>query len=710
MLAVTNGWRKSEPLQNLNHLLHFHVARLLGIRERELGLLLEHIESSDATNPMATWQSDSLIERYSKNFDLELGSILSKLIRDSALTPFDPTLLRFSPSGLRMPPVSVPLLPVARTLNQLTIASSIPGLDALLQQPEFQVLNAFWGVPKLTAVWCEPDHLKHVLNLVTDNLDLTPSNVRLATEITNGGTPWINLDEVSPSGKVNHWFSPTLQRRYSACPVYCARRRLTLAVERLLPPNVKAEIEGALRHRFSVQQVLVDGEALERFITTSESMAISASGILRSMSALDQADKKNERLEVIHADSLQQSSHRYRNDEEAVIKFVHSILYKGVELGSSDIMFQEFPQQLRVRYKVDGDWFDQEGDFPGHIAKQVISRIKVISGLEIQYVRLPQDGTFPIKIGDQRYDFRVNTSYQAQGEQAVLRLQRDERSVKSLADLGMPPHYVSAIKDLMEGDHGLLILCGPTGSGKTTTIYSILRSVDAFKNNVLTAESPIEVFLENISQTQVDDDGPYSFAMWARGILRQAPDVVMMGEIRDEESVEALMRLSSSGHRAISTLHTNSACEVPNRLFLFRAQPFMVADSLKLAISQRLVKKLCPRCAIEEPLPSEERLVRLGIKPEWLAGVNAVRRGRKCDFCRKTGVSGRKAIFEALIVDDEVKIAIQERAPALHLQRILERRGERSLFEKAVREAVEGVISLEEACKFREVGSTISTG
>ena len=162
------------------------------------------------------------------------------------------------------------------------------------------------------------------------------------------------------------------------------------------------------------------------------------------------------------------------------------------------------------------------------------------------------------------------------------------------------------------------------------------------------------------------------------------------------------MRLSSSRHRTISTLHTNSACEVPNRLFLFRAQPFMVADSLRLAISQRLVKKLCPRCAIEEPLPPEGRLVRVGIKPEWLAGVSSVRRGRKCDFCRKTGVSGRKAIFEALIVDDEVKIAIQERAPTLHLQRILERRGEVSLFEKAVREAAAGVISLDEACKFRE--------
>jgi type II secretory ATPase GspE/PulE/Tfp pilus assembly ATPase PilB-like protein len=178
----------------------------------------------------------------------------------------------------------------------------------------------------------------------------------------------------------------------------------------------------------------------------------------------------------------------------------------------------------------------------------------------------------------------------------------------------------------------------------------------------------------------------------------------MMGEIRDEQSVDALMRLSSSGHRAISTLHTNSVCEVPNRFFLFRAQPFTVADSLKMAISQRLVKKVCPRCYIEEPVPSEERLIRLGIRPNWLEGVSAVRRGRKCDFCRQTGVSGRKAIFEALIVDDEIRVAIQEQAPAVQLRRMLEAKGETILFERAIREAAAGTISLEEACKFREVG------
>ena len=176
----------------------------------------------------------------------------------------------------------------------------------------------------------------------------------------------------------------------------------------------------------------------------------------------------------------------------------------------------------------------------------------------------------------------------------------------------------------------------------------------------------------------------------------------MMGEIRDEESVDALMRLSSSGHRAISTLHTNSVCEVPNRFFTFGAQPFMVADGLKMAVSQRLVKKVCPRCCIEEPVPSEQRLSELGVPPDWLAGVWVLLRGRKCDFCGNTGVSGRKAIFEVLLVDDDVKMAIQERVPAVQLKNLIAAKGERSIFEKAVRQAAAGVISLEEACKFRE--------
>jgi type IV pilus assembly protein PilB len=697
----------SKGYSELNNVIHYHLGKLLGLGEakNDLSLMFDSFASETSLEPTALWQRESFLEWYAHKTDLDLNVLLSKMVRDNPVIPFDPSLLGVSPKAVQIPPLTVSLIPVSRRDLEVTVASWVPGLETLLERREFELLNAFWGVRRISVVWSEPGTLRETIKQFASAIDLRPVDRPIEGEVKNGGTPWIDLDGVTPAEKINHWFSPALQRRYQACPVYCGKKLLTLAVGKPLDPLTKAEIEGALRHRFSVQQVFADPVPLQRFITASESKAIDTASMVRAMIGLDRQVRDADPLEIIQADKLQESRLRSEIDEQAVVKFVHSILYKGVDLRASDIMFQEFPRRLRVRYKVDGDWFDESGEFPGHIAKQIISRIKVISGLEIQYMRLPQDGTFPIKIGDQRYDFRVNTSYQSQGEQAVLRLQRDQRHIRSLPELGMPDRYVNAIDDLMNGDNGLLILCGPTGSGKTTTIYSILRSIDALKNNVLTAESPIEVLLENISQTQIDDDGPYSYAIWARGILRQAPDIVMMGEIRDEESVDALMRLSSSGHRAISTLHTNSVCEVPNRFCLFRAQPFMVADSLKMAVSQRLVKKVCPRCYIEEQIPSDERLIRLGIHPNWLSGASALRRGRKCDFCRQTGVSGRKAIFEALIVDDEMKVAIQEQAPAVQLRRILETKGEASLFERAVREAAAGVISLEEACKFREIGA-----
>ena len=695
----------SQGYDELNTAILNHLVKLLGLTgsRSNTSIISEFFVSENSLEPMVRWQRESLLEWYAEKIDLDLNVFLSKIARDYSVIPFDSSLLGASPRNVQIPPLAVPLVPVSRRASEITLASWIPGMETLLDRREFELLNQFWGVRRIGVVWSEPGPLRETLKQFANRIDMRSAD-RIEGEIKNGAIPWIDLDGVTPAEKINHWFSPVLQRRYQACPVYCGKRLLTLAVANPLDPLTRAEIEGVLRHRFSVQQIFADPVPLQRFITASESKAINTAGIVRAMIGVDAQTRDIDPLEIIQADKLQESRVRSEVDEQAVIKFVHSILYKGVDLGASDIMFQEFPRRLRVRYKVDGDWFDEDGEFPGRIAKQVISRIKVISGLEIQYMRLPQDGTFPIKIGDQRYDFRVNTSYQSQGEQAVLRLQRDQRHVRTLPELGMPSRYVEAVDDLMSGDNGLLILCGPTGSGKTTTIYSILRSIDALKNNVLTAESPIEVLLENIGQTQIDDHGPYGYAMWARGILRQAPDIVMMGEIRDEESVDALMRLSSSGHRAISTLHTNSVCEVPNRFFLFRAQPFMVADSLKIAISQRLVKKVCPRCYIEEPVPSEERLIRLGIHPDWLTGVSALRRGRKCDFCRQTGVSGRKAIFEALIVDDEVKVAIQEQAPAVQLRQILEVKGEAGLFERAVQEAAAGAISLEEACKFREIG------
>jgi hypothetical protein len=532
----------SPGYDELNFAILNHLAKLLELTEpgSDVSIIFDFFAAENRFEPIVRWQRESFLEWYAAKTDLDVNVLLGKLVRDSQGTPFDSGLLGASPKSVQIPPLTVPLVPVSRRDSELTIASWIPELETLLVRREFELLNQFWGARRIGVVWSEPGNLRETIKRLIDAIDLRPVDGLIEGGIKNGGIPWLDLDGMAPAEKVNQWFSPVLQRRYQACPVYCGKRLLTLAVAKPLDPLTKAEIEGALRHRFSVQQTLADPIPLQRFITASEGRAINTAGIVRAMIGLDRQVRDSDPLEIIQTDKLQESRVRSDLDEQAAIKFVHSILYKGVDLGASDIMFQEFPQRLRVRYKVDGDWFDENGEFPGRIAKQVISRIKVISGLEIQFMRLPQDGTFPIKIDDQRYDFRVNTSYQSQGEQAVLRLQRDQRHVKTLPELDMPLPYVKAINDLMDGDNGLLILCGPTGSGKTTTIYSILRSIDALKNNVLTAESPIEVLLENISQTQIDDDGPYSYAIWARGILRQAPDIVMMDAQTENDSSASL--------------------------------------------------------------------------------------------------------------------------------------------------------------------------
>jgi type II secretory ATPase GspE/PulE/Tfp pilus assembly ATPase PilB-like protein len=666
--------------------------------------ILSELERSQRKGLLTAWRQNGPLERYCRKYELDPVPVYTTLLQEWPAACVDLSVIGFIGPVQPIPPLLTPLLPICKREGEITVASYVPGINRLLEKPQFVVLNAFWGVERINAVWADPEDLRTALE-APRGVDRNECKSQIKRDqVANGGMPWVDLSGVTSSAKLNQWFSPTLQRRFQACPIYRAHKTITLAVTAALSAPVKAEIEGILRHRFSVQTVLADAEPIRKLVTTAESRSINPLGMVEAISVSDHRSRQTDVLEVIHADRLARAGRTIAEADQAVIRFVQSILYKAVDLGASDIMFQEFPERLRVRYKVDGEWFDEQGQFPAHVAKQVISRVKVISGLEIQFVRVPQDGTFPIKIGDQRYDFRVNTSYHAQGEQAVLRLQRDHRSVKSLADLDVPEHHIRAIDHVMHGDHGLLVLCGPTGSGKTTTIYSILNSLDATSNNILTAESPIEVFLPDISQTQIDDESPYNFATWARGILRQAPDVVMMGEIRDEESLDALMRLSSSGHRAISTLHTNSAAEVPSRFFVFGAQPFMVADSLKLVLAQRLVKRVCPRCAIEEPVPTEERLCRLGIPPDWLPLDSIIRRGRACDLCRHTGIRGRKAIFEALIVDQEVQAAIQDRAPTREFRRIMASRGEPTLFQAAVAEAAKGIITIEEACKFRELG------
>jgi type II secretory ATPase GspE/PulE/Tfp pilus assembly ATPase PilB-like protein len=330
-------------------------------------------------------------------------------------------------------------------------------------------------------------------------------------------------------------------------------------------------------------------------------------------------------------------------------------------------------------------------------ANLIIAVLKDKAGLRTERIDIPQDGQFQIGHNHKTYLFRIHTSYHVSGEQVILRMKRDANSIRSLVSLGMPERYVEKIHQILHGRAGLIVFSGPTGCGKSTTIYSILNEFDPLQHNIQTAESPIEVVISHVNQVEISDFGRNTFLNWVRGIVREAPDILMMGEIRDLETADALLRVVNTGHRVITTLHANSAAMVPIRFLQLGVQPFLIASTLRMALSQCLVKMVCPHCDEEVPIPSREKLKKMRINPAWLEGAEFFKVGRGCSHCNGTGFEGRKALYEALMVDEEIAHELHGQPTPEKLRHLMIEKGETTLLEKAVREAAHGVISLEEA-------------
>jgi hypothetical protein len=311
----------SQGYNELNIVILEHLAKLLGLSESrsDVSIISDFFASEISLEPIVRWQRESFLEWYAGKTDLDLNVLLGKMVRDHPVTPFDSGLLGASPKNIQIPPLTVPLVPVSRRDSEVSVASWIPGLEVLLDRREFELLNQFWGVRRIGVVWSEPAPLRETIKQFINAIDLRPTDRRIEGEIKNGGIPWIDLDGMTPAEKINHWFSPVLQRRYQACPVYCGKRLLTLAVAKPIDPLTKAEIEGALRHRFSVQQAFADPIPLQRFISASESKAINTAGIVRAMIDLDRQTRDADPLEIIQADKLQESRVRSEADEQAVI-------------------------------------------------------------------------------------------------------------------------------------------------------------------------------------------------------------------------------------------------------------------------------------------------------------------------------------------------------------------------------------------------------
>jgi general secretion pathway protein E len=357
-----------------------------------------------------------------------------------------------------------------------------------------------------------------------------------------------------------------------------------------------------------------------------------------------------------------------------IIKLVNTILFQALKLRASDVHFHPYQDRMQVRFRIDGILYDMD-PIPRKVQEAIVSRIKVMGKMDIAERRLPQDGRATIRLGDGEVDVRVSSVPTTTGERIVLRLLDKTAKVYSLDEIGLAPKNLEIIREYLNYSHGIILVTGPTGSGKTTTLYAAMSEVDTTQKNVLTIEDPVEYSLAGVSQVQVNTKKGLTFAAGLRSFLRQDPDVMMVGEIRDLETAEVAIRAALTGHLVFSTVHTNDAPSTITRMVDQGVEPYLVSSSLVLVIAQRLVRTICRHCHTHIPMTDEwaAKLKKVGINPASMNGRVAV--GRGCEECFQSGYSGRTAIYEILPVDEVLRTQIMDGVTASVMKRTAVERG-----------------------------------
>jgi general secretion pathway protein E len=376
-----------------------------------------------------------------------------------------------------------------------------------------------------------------------------------------------------------------------------------------------------------------------------------------------------------------------------IIKLVNLMLSQSVKARASDIHIESTQHRLKIRHRVDGILYDMLSP-PKHVQSALVSRIKVMASLNIAEKRLPQDGRIEIRIGDKNVDIRVSTIPTSFGERVVLRLLDKTKVLITVSDLGMPEDNLREFNRLISASHGIILVTGPTGSGKTTTLYGALSTIHNTNINIITIEDPVEYQIDGIGQIQVNPKIDLTFATGLRSIVRQDPDVILVGEIRDAETAEIAIQSALTGHRVFSTLHTNDAASAITRLTDMGIEPFLVTSSVLAILAQRLVRVICPNCK-EEYIPDGQSLKNIGISPEILAG-RKLYRGKGCQNCFNTGYSGRTGIFELMVLDDNLQSLILQTSDSNAIKQKAMEKGMVTLREDGARKIVKGVTTIEE--------------
>ena len=375
--------------------------------------------------------------------------------------------------------------------------------------------------------------------------------------------------------------------------------------------------------------------------------------------------------------------------EAPVIRLVNMLISRAVESGASDIHIEPFEDGARVRYRIDGILHEVES-LPKRMVPAVVSRVKIMARLDIANRRTPQDGRIKTRVGGRELDIRVATLPTIYGEQVVMRLLDQEREDWSVDKIGLSEEDKKTFLELISASHGMILVTGPTGSGKTTTLYSALKVLNKPGVKIITIEDPVEYVVDGVVQIQVNPQAGLTFASGLRSIVRQDPDIIMVGEIRDRETADIAIHAALTGHLVLSTLHTNDAAGAPVRLVDMGVEGFLVASAIIGVVAQRLVRVICPHCREKVKLPPElaERF-----------NIETAFRGRGCERCKFSGYVGRTAIYEILVVDDQIRRAIVRGADSEEIKKLAVSKGMKTLLENGIEKVKKGITTLEEVMR-----------
>ncbi|MBU2592026.1 MAG: GspE/PulE family protein [Patescibacteria group bacterium] len=515
------------------------------------------------------------------------------------------------------------------------------------------------------------------------------------------GVPFIDLEKVGFSPVSISYVPRSVAERYRLIPFALDEKTGTLSVAMSNPLDLETIDFLERKTELKVKPYMALPQQVEKVISVRYEQELT----LQVKEALRETEKKKALPDLDHLDEVIR--------EAPVAKIVSTILQFAMRSQSSDVHIEPQEEDSRVRYRVDGI-LHEKLLLPKKVHDAVVSRIKVLSDMKIDERRVPQDGRFSFTANNEEVDLRVSSAPTVYGEKIVMRLLKKSGKIPTLAELGMRGKALRDVEEAIARPQGMIIACGPTGSGKTTTLYSVLTKVSTVKVNVMTVEDPVEYQIEGVNQVQVNPQAGLTFASALRSFLRQDPDVVMVGEIRDEETTHLAIHAALTGHLVFSTLHTNDASGAPPRLIDMGAEPFLLVSSLTCVIAQRVLRKICPDCR-ESFVPDEvavtdiknvlgnlyKPLVENQQKKVGQKGV-VLWRGKGCKECNNTGYRGRIGIFEVINVDDKVGRLILEKASGFEINKVMIEKGMVTLKQDGYAKVLEGITTVEEVLRVAE--------